>query len=712
MRPAPPPPRRRRSGTRAVAVPEARGRGPGWWRRISPRWRLGIRIALGLVALQCLLLGGLVAYAALTTPNVTSIGRATGTVRIYDRNHTLISEVGHDDVSRTSVTLDRVAPILQKATIAAEDRQFYQEGAFNFGRIAKALFVDVIARRPSQGASTITQQLAKLAFFGSNADKSALRKLREALLANEIDRRYSKAQILEKYLNIIYYGHGAYGIQNAAHTFFNKDASALDLREASLLAGLPQAPSYYDPFQNPTAAFERQHYVVSALLSTGDISAAEAEAVDPLASDPAVAARNQQALRGDLSRNPQSPSFGGAAPHFAQYVRDSLQQQFADDPGVTEGDLEVDTTLDLSIQRQAGSAVASVAKRIGHNANNAALLMLDSTTGDILAMAGSADFANDAIGGQFNVVTAERRPGSSFKPYVYATGFKNGALTPSTTLQDTRDESARLGGVKDFDGQFLGPISASRALLLSRNVPAEQAMTMAGVQQVIDFAHSLGISSNLAANANTAIGSSSVRMIEHAAAYAAFANGGHKVAARGIRKVISGQDVILDAGDPAPGPQLMSAKEAGMVTRILRGYAAQWGLPFRHPTAGKSGTTDDFVDAWYMAYTPDFVVATWAGHTAGDSSAEIGMDGVFGTAVGKAITVPFVNSLPASLFKHSFDSASGTPTAAPTPQPTSTPTPIPEATPTPEPIPTPAPLLPLPSLGSTETPSPRPSPTP
>jgi membrane peptidoglycan carboxypeptidase len=693
-----------------MVVPEAQGRGPGGWRRIPPRWRLGIRVVLGLVALQCLFLGGLVAYAAITVPSVDDIGKATGTIRILDRNRALITEVGHDDVSRTSVGLDRVAPILQKATVAAEDRQFYEEGAFNFGRIAKALFVDVIARRPSQGASTITQQLAKLAFFGPNADKSALRKLREALLANAIDRRFTKAQILEKYVNIIYYGHGAYGIQNAARTFFNKDASALDLREASLLAGLPQAPSYYDPFQNPDAAFRRQHYVISALLATGDITAVQGEAVDPLASDPTVAARNQQALRADLSKNPQSPAFGGAAPHFAQYVRDSLQQQFADDPGVTGGDLQVETTLDLSVQRQAASAVASVARRIGHNANNAALLMLDSTTGDILAMAGSADFANDAIGGQFNVVTAERRPGSSFKPYVYETGFKNGALTPSTTLQDTRDESARLGGVRDFDGQFLGPISASRALLLSRNVPAEQAMTMAGVQEVIDFTHSLGITSTLAANANTAIGSSSVRMIEHAAAYAAFANGGHKVAARAIRRVTSGQDVVVDAGDPAPGPQVMSAKEAGTVTRILRGYPAQWGLPFRHPTAGKSGTTDDFVDAWYMAYTPDFVVATWAGHTEGDNSAEIGMDGVFGTAVAKAITVPFVNSLPASMFRHSFDSASGTPTRAPTPVPTSTPTPTPEATPTPEP--TPAPELPLPSLGPTETPSPRPQPTP
>jgi penicillin-binding protein 1A len=323
-------------------------------------------------------------------------------------------------------------------------------------------------------------------------------------------------------------------------------------------------------------------------------------------------------------------------------------------------------------------------------------------------MAGSADFNNDAIGGQFNVVTAERRPGSSFKPYVYETGFKNGTLTPQTILQDTAAESARLGGVKDFDRQFLGPISAARALLLSRNVPAEQAMTIAGVQPVIDFAHSLGITSNLAANPTTAIGSSSVRMIEHAAAYAAFANGGHKVSARAILKVISGSDVIVDAGEPGAGAQLMSASEAGSITRILRGYAAQWGLGFRHPTAGKSGTTDDFVDAWYMAYTPDFVVATWAGHTEGDNSAEIGMDGVFGTTVGKAIAVPFVNALPASMFRRSFDAAQGAPTPSPTPS--ATPTPASEATPTPEQ--TPSPLLPLPSLGSTETPAPRGAPTP
>jgi penicillin-binding protein 1A len=259
--------------------------------------------------------------------------------------------------------------------------------------------------------------------------------------------------------------------------------------------------------------------------------------------------------------------------------------------------------------------------------------------------------------------------------------------------------------VKDFDREFLGPITAARALLLSRNVPTEQAMTIAGIQPVIDFAHSLGITSPLAPNVTTAIGSSAVRMIEHAAGYAAFANGGHKVQARAILRVVAGQDVLVDATAPSPGPQVMTAAQAGEITQILRGYPGYWGLPFRRATAGKSGTTDDFVDAWYMAYTPDFVVATWAGHTEGDSTAEIGMDGVYGTDVGKAITVPFVNSLPASMFRHPFAIAG-------TPSPTRAPAPTPavEVSPTPTPEPSPTPLLPLPSLPLGE-PSPTPSPS-
>ncbi|HET9051262.1 MAG TPA: biosynthetic peptidoglycan transglycosylase, partial [Candidatus Dormibacteraeota bacterium] len=270
-------------------------RGPEWWKRLSPRTRLAARLGLAGVAATCALLGGLVAYAAVTLPDVGQIGAATNTIKLLDRNGAPIGEYGSDQQLRRSVPIAQISQTLQQATVATEDRNFYSEGAINFGRVAKALFVDVIARRPEQGASTITQQLAKLAFFGSNADRSPLRKLREALLANELDRMYSKDQILEKYLNIIYYGHGAYGIEDASQTYFGKDAKDLDLREASLLAGLPQAPSNYDPFENFDDAVARQHIVLASMVDVGDITQDQADAVDATTGTPDQQAAKAQA---------------------------------------------------------------------------------------------------------------------------------------------------------------------------------------------------------------------------------------------------------------------------------------------------------------------------------------------------------------------------------------------------------------------------------
>ncbi len=732
--------KRRRSGTAraagAAGAADAAGkrgpRGPRWWRNLSPRKRLIIRLALAAIGALTLLLAGMVAYAAMTLPDLNKLGEATGTIKILDRNGKLIASVGHNAENRTSVTLDQVAKIQQQATLAAEDRNFYNEGAFDVPRVAKALFVDVIARRPEQGASTITQQLAKLAFFGSNASKSPLRKLREALLANEIDSKFSKQQILEKYLNLIYYGEGAYGVENAAQTFFGKDAKDLDLREASLLAGLPQAPSYYDPQQNPSAAYARQHYVLSGLVAMGAVSQADADAVDPLvggaAATPDQVARqqaNQQALQDDL-RHGKKAVAQGIAPHFVQYVRDQLQQRFADDPNVTAGDLTVTTTLDLSIQGKANTAVVNGVKAIGRNANNGALLMLDSHSGDIIAMVGSANFNDDSINGQYNNTTGPRQPGSSFKPYVYETGFINGKLKPSTVLDDTRAESQKLGGVMDFDRNFMGRISASRALLESRNVPAEEAMVMAGIPQVIDFAHQVGISSDLAPNPSTAIGSSAIKMIDHATGYAAFSNYGHKVTPRAILKVVDGQGNTLvdEPATPSQGDQVMTQQQAYAMTKILKGYPARWGVHYNRPVAAKSGTTENFVDAWYMAYTPDYVVATWAANTPAGKP-EQGMDQVYGNDVGHLMSQPFINSLPGPI--HDFpvvagalgdctatDAASLQAAGCPTPTPTPSASASPSASPTPSPTPSPSPV---PTFTLAPTPRPTfplggPSPTP
>jgi penicillin-binding protein 1A len=687
-----------------------------------------LAIAAGFFVLCMVALGGLVAYAALTLPDINSIGKATGTIKILDAHGTLLAEVGHKNENRHTVSIDQIAPIMQQATIAAEDRNFYNEGAFNPARVVKAMVDDIILRRPAEGASTITQQLAKQAFFGADASKSPLRKVREALLANQLDSKYSKQQILDQYLNITYYGENAYGVESAALRYFGKHAKDLTLPEAALLAGLPEAPSFNDPYKNPDAAYDRMHYVLGSLVTVGIIKQSEANAVDPLVGgdsptpeQQAEQQTNRQALSADLN-NGRSTLSAGAAPHFVAYVEDQLQTIFGqDNPQFLQGDLTVNTTLDLTLQKLANTAVVNGVNKLKPNgATNGALLMIDARTGNIQAMVGSANFNDNSIDGQYNIVTASRRPGSSFKPYVYEEGFKNGTLKPDTILQDTRAESQKLGGVPDFDGQFQGPITAARALVQSRNIATEQAMQIAGVQNVIDFAYGMGICTCTpqAANLSTAIGTSAVRMIDHTSAYASFANGGHKVVARGILKVTDGSGTVLkDFTQPPNYGDTMTPSQAWSITAILRNYARTWHLPFKYDTAGKSGTTDHFVDAWYMTYTPGWVVATWTGHTS-TQQAEQPMNQVFGTSTGAAIAVPFVNSLPKpSAFTpvsgslpdcSSSDSAfSDTSSACPTPTPTATASPTAPPSPTPSippvtltPFPTPtSPILPTPTVG-------------
>ena len=716
--------RNRREIKRTRAGGRSRQTQTQYTQTVAP-WGKIVGAVAALFALGGGILAGLVGYTSLTLPDLNTLGKTTGTITLLDRNGQTIAQVGHTGQTRHYVTLAQIAPIMQKAMLAAEDRNFYNEGAVNLGSILRALVKDVVARSAAQGASTITQQLAKQAFFGAAASKSPLRKVREALLAQEIDQQYSKDQILEKYLNIIPFGEGAYGVQDAAERYFGVSAAALTMPEAALLAGLPQAPSYYDPYTNPAPTWQRMHYVLDGMVATGAITQQQENSVDPLvstgnsAADASAQATNQKAMLA-LLQNGNPATATSPAQHFVQYVLNQLDSQFSDDPSYIYGDLTVTTTLDLNYQNNANAAVSKGVARLKYGgANNAALLMLDAKTGNILAMVGSADFNNDSIAGQYNVVTGQRQPGSSFKPYAYETGFMNGAFKPDTILDDTPQESAALGGVKDYDRRYLGQITAAKSLVESRNVSTEQATEKAGVQNVIDFAHSLGITSPLADNASTGIGTSAVRMIDHAAAYAAFANGGHKVTARAITKVVNGDgNTLFDEATPQDQGAVMTAEQAFTMTNILESYQHRWGLGFKGQTAGKSGTTDNFVDAWFMDYTPDWVVATWAGHTDGNNPAEIGMDpGVFGVDEGKAIAVPFVNTLPKW---SAFVPVSGAlPDCSTTDRigisgidtsscPTPTPTPTPQETP----VPTPTEILTTPCPVTTFNLSPGASPTP
>ncbi len=390
----------RRRARLSAGPSRANGSDSRW--RLNRRWKRVLAVGGGLLAVGIALVAGLVVYAALTLPDINSIGKATGTIKILDAHGTLLAEVGHNAVTRHDVTIDQIAPILQEATVAAEDRSFYTEGALNPARVLKALVDDIILRRPAEGASTITQQLAKQAFFGADASKDPLRKVREALLANQLDSKYSKQQILDQYLNITYYGENAYGIEDASTRYFGKHAKDLNLMEASMLAGLPEAPSYNDPYNNPDAAYARMHYVLGSLVTVGKIKQADADAVDPLVGGSAAGAaqqaqqqQNQQNLHADLQNG--KPNTAGPAPHFIQYIQDQLQQIFGQtDPEYLQGTLVVTTTMDTATQVLANNAVAGgVAKLSSSGANNGALLMINAHTGGIVAMVGSADFSKD-----------------------------------------------------------------------------------------------------------------------------------------------------------------------------------------------------------------------------------------------------------------------------------------------------------------------------
>lgn len=594
------------------------------------------------------LLGALTVYAELTLPSLDGLGRATGTLTILDRHGARIAEIGHDDRPRQSVRLGEVSPLLVEATLATEDRDFYQEGAVNPTRILRALLVDSLSGSAAQGGSTITQQLAKLAFL--TPDHSPLRKLREALLADRIDQRYGKDEILEKYLNLVDYGAGAVGVEAAAQRYFGVDARDLDLRQASLLAGLPNAPALDSPFADLERAFARQHVVLAAMVAHGRLAPEAAAAIDPLPAgdpaDPAVAQARRDhraAVVADLDRG-RLPG-GGLAPHAVEAVRSELERLFGGQPQLEAGSLSVTTTLDLGVQGRAQQAVHDGVASLGGGADNGALVMLDARSGDVLAMVGSADPADPSINGQFNVATGQRRPGSTFKPIVYAQAFASGLLTPTSTVDDTAAESARLGGVQDADGRFLGRISVARALVDSRNVPAMETMARAGTGSVIDLAHRLGIGSDLAPDLVTAIGGSAVRMTDLATAYTALADGGSPHPARLVLRVADTQGRVLYAAPPRPAAaQVLDAGVTRELGAILRVQPRATGVPLSGDVAGKSGTTDSDVDAWYVAYTPDWVVAAWAGNTA--QPGEVGMTGIDGVDVGRAISVPLVASLP------------------------------------------------------------------
>ena len=557
------------------------------------------------------------------------------TTRILDRNGELLWEI-FGEGKRTFVTLDQIPQAVQQATIAVEDDTFYENEGADIPSLIAALIYNL--RNPDGrpvGASTITQQIVRhIAFdFEERTAVSYNRKAKEIVLSWIMTREYSKDQILELYLNEIYYGNLAYGIEAAAQTYYGKSASEMTIAESTLLAGLPQAPVDLDPLTYFEAAKQKQWITLNLMVEEGYLQASEVETVYQTAVDFAE----------------QSVSL--EAPHFATYVRQTLEEQFGAEK-VANGGLQVTTTIDLRYQQLAEElARQHVSSLQANNMNNAALVALKPHTGEILAMLGSVDYQNDEIDGKVNVTLSLQQPGSSIKPVAYAAGLSpdsEGVVKwqAGDVVWDVPTDYVETSGATyspvNYDGRFRGPIRLRAALANSYNIPAVLILQDIGVPRFLEFAQQMGLTTfgNDASRFGLSItlGGAEVTPLELAGAYAVFANEGRAVTPNPLLKVVQSDGTVLYEIDRnAPQEQVIDPRVAYVISDILSDDAAR--LPAMGPNnpldlpfaaAAKTGTTNDFRDNWTMGYTPGLVVGVWTGNT--DNSPMINVSGLSGAA--------------------------------------------------------------------------------
>ncbi|MEA2585334.1 MAG: hypothetical protein QOF33_3419 [Thermomicrobiales bacterium] len=562
-------------------------------------------------------------------PNAARVATETfETTKITDRNGVLLQEVEPEGLGgyRTFVTYDQISTHLIEATVAAEDATFWSHYGVEPVAIVRGALINA-SGEGSSGGSTITQQLARGLYPDqiNPKDRSYTRKYKEALAAVELDRKFSKQDIMTMYLNQIFYGQRSYGIEAASQTFFSKHANELSLAEASLLAGLPQAPSYYDPTVNFDVAKLRQRYVLNQMVKYGYITTAEAKKAANVVLHPTD--RNSSIRH---------------APHFTIYVEDYLKEKYGEE-AFFKGGLQVTTSIDVELQATAEQILQRDLASYGvpYGRNNASMVVMQPWSGQILAMVGSAGFNDSLIGGQNNYTTAPLQPGSSIKPVVYAAAFESG-WNPATFILDTTmkrpDTSSPTGFYEpqNYTGVSYGAVSVRTALANSLNIPALKAIEHAGVGHTQDLAHRMGMIKSLYGDPATygislALGSGEVTVLEHTNVFATFANNGRYLPANPILKITDARDnVIYDAAQDLkanPGQQALRAEYAYQITSILTDNEARamiftennlFGDTQRQlgrPTAAKSGTTNGWKDIWTMGYTTDLAVGVWMGQT-------------------------------------------------------------------------------------------------
>ncbi|HEY2937756.1 MAG TPA: PBP1A family penicillin-binding protein [Gaiellaceae bacterium] len=501
--------------------------------------------------------------------------------------------------SRVLVETGEIAPIMRQAIVAIEDKRFYEHRGIDVRGMARALWADITQRGAVQGGSTITQQFVKNAYVGN--ERTVTRKLKEAALAWQLEQRWKKDRILTAYLNTIYFGNGAYGIQQAAQTYFGEGASQLTLPRAALLAGIPSDPSLWDPVAHPREARARRDVVLDQMVLQGDVTPQEA-----------AAAKQVPLPRPEDVHLPGTSTT--AAPYFTNYVVKQLVDRYGPKK-VYGGGLRVTTTIDLGLQAIARDAIAKVLPN--PDGATAALVALDPRNGHLLAMVGGRNYHQS----QFNLaVQGERQPGSSFKPFVLATALSQG-ISPQTTLVSkpvTIDLGDKLWVVHNYENAYAGPMSLWTATAESDNTVFAQLTRLVGPANVARTAHALGIQSRLPGYFAIGLGGLAVNPLEMARAYAAFANGGKRLDGSLLGNEPIAVTAVNGRENAVVPRQKLTPDTAALVTQALQGVVTSGtgraaALPDR-PVAGKTGTTENYGDAWFCGYVPQLVTCVWVGY--------------------------------------------------------------------------------------------------
>ncbi|MBF8249666.1 MAG: family penicillin-binding protein [Candidatus Levybacteria bacterium] len=596
----------------------------------------------------------------LPTPGKLSASNFSQSTKIFDRNGILLYDI-YKTENRTYITLEQIPKLLQEATIAIEDKDFYHNQGFSITGYLRAFRNAILTRGIAGGGSTLTQQLVKNTLLTS--EQTITRKIKEFILAIQVDRRYAKSQILELYFNATPYGGTTVGVEAAAERYFGKKAKELDLTESVILAGLPQRPSYFSPYgQNPKAYVDRGKEVLRRMQEDGYIT--KKQELDTIKKLPNIEfIKETHAIK---------------APHFSFYVKDLLIKQFGENV-VEQGGLQVTTTLDYKLQAKAEEIVKEeVDNAKSLKVGNGASVSLDPKSGEILAMVGSRDFFEEPDkktsaslrGGQFNVITQSfRQPGSSIKPITYATALEKG-YTAASLIMDSPTAFPGGGEEKDYipknyDGKFHGPLQLRFALGSSINLPAVKLLALVGIKNMLDTAYDMGISTFAPTDDNVnrfglslTLGGGEVKPLELAAAYTAFANQGFKSDPIAILKIADPKGKVLFEQKEVSKKRVLSPEVAFIISHMLLDNNARlitFGVNSYlnvagHTIAVKTGTTDDKRDNWTIGWTPSVLVATWVGNNDNSPMGNVASGVTGATPIWRRIILEALKSKPSEDF--------------------------------------------------------------